>query len=209
MEKLLDQVVSALLELKIVEITVSPANVSLSQKDLEILFGKGAFLHNEKPLAQIGRFASKERVVLMGPGDSKMEVPVFGPEVKETTVYLTQKDGEDLGLDPPGNDPGNLEGAAPIIIRGPGGKLYLDKACVLIENAVYMPPSVAERYGLRNGESVKIKFETEDPMTLNDVIIRIDEQSRFFCTIGSDIARVAGIKGTAFGRIIRNSDSKE
>ena len=205
MEKLLDKVVSALLDLKIVEIGVLPAHIFLCKRDREILFGKGTFLHEERPLAQIGKFASEERVTLLGTDGSKRTVPVYGPDVKETKVFLTQMDCSDLGVDPSPHSSGYLEGAAPITLEGPAGRLYLQRGAVLIRNTVCMKPETAKRLGLEDGEKVKVRFETEDPVTLSDVIINIDRQSVYMCFIASDIAGVAGIDGTAFGRIIRGN----
>ena len=132
-----------------------------------------------------------------------MEVPVYGPLIKETKVFLTQLDCSELGLDPSAGSSVNLEGAAPITLIGPEGRLYLDRGAVLINNTVTMPKRLADRFGLEDKEKVRIRFETEDPATLSDVVVNIDEQSGYLCTIAADIGRVAGIEGTAFGRIIR------
>mgnify|MGYP002797695990 FL=1 len=48
-------------------VETSARHVHVTEKDLEILFGKGAKLTKKKDLSQPGQFACEERVTVVGP----------------------------------------------------------------------------------------------------------------------------------------------
>ena len=72
-----------------VPVGVSARHVHLTQEDVERLFGKGAKLHEKRPLSQPGQFLSEERVTLVGPKGKKEHVAVLGPVRSATQVELS------------------------------------------------------------------------------------------------------------------------
>ena len=70
-------------------VEASARHVHLTQEDVERLFGKGAKLHEKRPLSQPGQFLSEERVTLVGPKGKKEHVAVLGPVRSATQVELS------------------------------------------------------------------------------------------------------------------------
>ena len=60
-------------------IEISARHAHVSQKDLEVLFGKGATLSKLKDLSQPGQFAANECVNVTGPGGTIEKVRILGP----------------------------------------------------------------------------------------------------------------------------------
>ena len=83
-----------------VEILVeaSARHVHLTEEDIETLFGKGYKLTPVKKLTQVGQFACKERVTLIGPKNIYRNVAILGPARKETQVELSLTDARFLGV---------------------------------------------------------------------------------------------------------------
>ena len=66
MEQIIKAVLDAIPRAGLVEVEVSARHVHLTQKHLEVLFGKGAALTPKRPLSQPGQFLSEERVTIIG-----------------------------------------------------------------------------------------------------------------------------------------------
>ena len=56
MEQLVDKVVDTIIRAGLVEVEVSARHVHLTEQDMEVLFGKGAVLHEKRPLSQKDSF---------------------------------------------------------------------------------------------------------------------------------------------------------
>lgn len=65
-----------------VQVEASGRHVHLSREDVELLFGSGYKLTKVKELSQVGQYACKERVTLIGPKGTIKNVVVLGPEEK-------------------------------------------------------------------------------------------------------------------------------
>ena len=89
MRQLIEKVADLIVESGLVEVEVSARHVHLTQEDVERLFGKGAKLHEKRPLSQPGQFLSEERVTLVGPKGKKEHVAVLGPVRSATQVELS------------------------------------------------------------------------------------------------------------------------
>ena len=55
MEQLVDKVVDTIIRAGLVEVEVSARHVHLTEQDMEVLFGKGAVLHDERQKRACGR----------------------------------------------------------------------------------------------------------------------------------------------------------
>ncbi len=71
MEQLVDKVVDTIIRAGLVEVEVSARHVHLTEQDMEVLFGKGAVLHERGRCLQKGQFLCEERVNLVGPRGRK------------------------------------------------------------------------------------------------------------------------------------------
>lgn len=203
MEQLVEKVIETITNAGLVEVEVSARHVHLTKEDLEILFGKGAALHEKRPLSQKGQFLCEERVNLIGSKGRKDRVAVLGPERKATQVELSASDCVELGVNAPLRESGNLKGAAPIQIEGPNGTLNLKQNAIVAHNHIHVTPDVARKLDLTDGEHVGVQIISERPVVFEDVVIRINEQFRFRMHIDFDEANAAGVRGFTLGRIIR------
>src|SRR5262245_5119365 len=80
-------------------VNISARHVHLSQEHVEVLFGKGAQLEVHKPLYQVGYFAAKQTVMVVGPRKRMLpDVRVLGP-VRPSQVELAFTDAISLGID--------------------------------------------------------------------------------------------------------------
>ena len=52
MEQLIEQVMDTMTKAGLVQVEVSARHVHLTDQDVEVLFGKGAVLHEKRPLSQ-------------------------------------------------------------------------------------------------------------------------------------------------------------
>ncbi|MCI5649490.1 MAG: phosphate propanoyltransferase [Fusicatenibacter sp.] len=202
MEQLVEKVMQTMTKSGLVEVEVSARHVHLKEEDLEILFGKGAILHEKRPLSQIGQFLCEERVTLVGPKGKKEHVAVLGPVRTATQVELSQSDCVALGIKAPLKESGDLDGAAPVIIEGPAGTLQAEHAAIVAHNHVHVPTEVAEELGLSDKDRVRVQILSDRPVTFDDVIIRVSDQFRFRMHIDFDEANAAAVAGFTLGKII-------
>lgn len=178
-----------------IPIGISARHVHLTREHVDILFGKGHELHPKKELMG-GQFASEEQVTLVGTKLRAIEnVRILGPERKATQVEVAKTDAIRLGINPPVRDSGNVKGSAPITIVGPKGALYLDEGCIIAKRHIHMSPQDAKRFGVKDGQIVKVKFGTERGGVFEEVLIRVHESFTLEMHIDTDEAN-----GLAIGK---------
>ncbi len=178
-----------------IPIGISARHVHLTREHVDILFGKGHELHPKKQLMG-GQFASEEQVTLVGTKLRAIEnVRILGPERKATQVEVAKTDAIRLGINPPVRDSGNVKGSAPITIVGPKGALYLEEGCIVAKRHIHMSPQDAKRFGVKDGQIVKVKFGTERGGVFEEVLIRVHESFTLEMHIDTDEAN-----GLAIGK---------
>ena len=176
-----------------IPIGVSARHVHLSQADLETLFGKGYELHKKKDLMG-GQFAAQECVTLIGTKLRAIEnVRVLGPVRKQSQVEISKTDAIKLGVNAPVRLSGDLAGSAPIALVGPKGAVYLKEGCIVAKRHIHMSPKDAERFGVKDRQVVKVRFESGRGGTFEDVPIRIDPTFDLEMHIDTDEANGLGI----------------
>ncbi|PWC34501.1 phosphate propanoyltransferase [Azospirillum sp. TSO35-2] len=162
---------------RLVPVGVSNRHLHLSRADLEALFGPGAALHRMKAMKQPGQFAAEETVTLKGPKGSLAKVRVLGPVRPETQVEISIADGFALGIAPPLRMSGQLEDTPGIEIIGPRGRVCKERGVIVAQRHIHMPPDIAARLGLRNGQVVDVEAIGERGGILHAVAIRAVEAS--------------------------------
>lgn len=185
-----------------IPIGISARHVHLTKEHVDILFGKGHQLHKKKELMG-GQFASEEQVTLVGTKLRAIEnVRILGPERKATQVEVAKTDAIKLGINPPVRDSGNVKGSAPITIVGPKGALYLEEGCIIAKRHIHMSPADAKKFGVKDGQIVKVKFGTERGGIFEEVLIRVHESFTLEMHIDTDEANGLAI-GKDMGILIR------
>lgn len=186
-----------------VPIEVSARHVHLSKPDLEKLFGAGFELTKLKDLSQIGQFAAREIVKLVGPLGSKDKVRVLGPCRKETQVEVSETDAKILGLEPPTRDSGDLDGSAGVRIVGPAGEVVLKRGLIIALRHIHLDPLTAKKLGVKDGDLVKVDTSGARDLLFENVLIRVDPSFRLAMHIDTDEANAAGLgRGNNLGEII-------
>ncbi len=172
---------------------ISNRHIHLSQADLETCFGKGYQLTVLKELSQPGQFAAKETVTIVGAKGAIEKVRVLGPVRSRSQVEVFASDNYKLGIKAPLKISGDLDGAAPITIVGTQGSVHLEEAAIVAKRHIHMLPSDAERFGVKHGDSVKIKVFGERGGIYNNVIIRVSDKSRLDLHIDMEEANAMGV----------------
>ncbi|MCI9479638.1 MAG: phosphate propanoyltransferase [Lachnospiraceae bacterium] len=203
MRQLIEKVADLIVESGLVEVEVSARHVHLTQEDVERLFGKGAKLHEKRPLSQPGQFLSEERVTLVGPKGKKEHVAVLGPVRSATQVELSISDCVALGVKAPVRESGDLRDAGPIVIETEGGRIEAGQAVIVAKSHVHVPPKIAQELKLQDKEHVSVRVLTERPVTFDNVVIRVSDAFRYKMHIDFDEANAAQVSGFTLGRIIK------
>ena len=131
-------------------VETSARHVHVTEKDLEILFGKGANLTKKKDLSQPGQFACEERVTVVGPKKELANVSILGPCRKETQVELSATDARSIGISAPIRESGDLDGSAPCKIVGPCGEIEISQGVIIAKRHIHLTPADAEELGVKD-----------------------------------------------------------
>lgn len=185
-----------------IPIGISARHVHLTQEHVDELFGKGYQLTKKKELMG-GQFASNELVTLVGTKLRAIEnVRILGPCRKASQVEISKTDCIKLGVKAPIRESGKIEGSAPIAVVGPKGVVYLEEGCIVAKRHIHMSPDDAKRFGVTNGQSVKVRFDNDRGGVMEDVIIRVDPTFTLEMHIDTDEANGLGI-GKDMGILIK------
>lgn len=198
LERLADQIVRRLT----VEIEASGRHVHLSRAHVETLFGPGYQLTRAKDLSQPGQFACAERVTLEGPKGILQNVVVLGPERPESQVEISLTDGVALGIAPPVRLSGDIENTPGITLRHGDRSVVLDRGLIAAKRHIHMTPADAARFGVENGQSVRLQAFTARPVVFEDMEVRISPKFSTAVHIDYDEANACGFKKGDRGLIL-------
>ena len=183
-------------------VEVSARHVHLSKEDVAVLFGEGKKLTYVRDLSQPGQFVCEERVDIVGPKRTISNVVILGPERKESQVEVSMTDCFTLGAIGPVRESGDLEGSAPITLKGPAGELKLDKGLIVAKRHIHMTPADAAAAGVADKDIVKVVTGGNGrKLVFDDVVIRVSEKFATAMHIDTDESNAAG--GPNSGEIIK------
>src|SRR6185503_19278119 len=175
-------------------VSVSARHVHLTDEDVEILFGKGAKLTVDKPLYQDGFYAAAQTVMVVGPRRRMLpNVRVLGPTRDHSQVELAFTDGISLGIDLPVRASGKIKGTPGCVLVGPAGVVELAEGVIRAERHVHMSLADAERYGVKNGDRMKLRIEGACTTVLEDLLVRADATSKLEVHIDTDEGNAADL----------------
>ena len=189
----------------LVPVGISNRHIHLSKADVATLFGEGYTLTPLKDLSQVGQFACKEQLTIIGPSMRAIEgVRVLGPERKASQVEISLTDAYQLRLRPPVRESGNLSGSAPITIIGPKGVVTLPEGCIIANRHIHMSPKEASQYGVKDFDRVTVEvMDATRPARWYGVQVRVHETFRLEMHVDTDDANSVGMNPkTAKVRII-------
>ncbi|MEX2167943.1 MAG: phosphate propanoyltransferase [Pirellulales bacterium] len=185
-------------------VSISARHVHLTDEHVERLFGPGHVLTRAKPLYQDGFFAAEETVMVVGPRRRMLpSVRVLGPTRSFSQVELAFTDGISLGIDLPVRASGKIAGSPGCVLVGPAGVVELPEGVIRAERHVHMNVRDAHRYGVKNGDRMKLKIDSACTTVLEDLLVRADETSKLEVHIDTDEGNAADLDHAAKVELVR------
>lgn len=173
---------------------LSVRHVHISEQHAQVLFG--GELGFVRELSQPGQFLSDKRVDLVTPKATIKGVAVLAPYRKQTQVEISRSDCFTLGLkNVPVRQSGDLENTPGIILRSQLGEVTIDSGVVVAQRHIHMTPKVADEKNLVDNQIVSLRFGGKRGGTLENVVVRVDENYAPMAHIDSDEANALGFVG--------------
>ena len=185
-------------------VETSARHVHVTQEHLEILFGKGYELTKKKDLSQPGQYACEERVTVVGPKKELKGVSILGPVRKATQVELSLTDARSIGVAAPVRESGDVAGSAGCKLIGPAGEVELTEGVIAAKRHIHATPADAEQLGVKNGDIVSVKVETDGrSLVFGDVVVRVSDSYALAMHIDTDESNAAGCGREQYGEIVK------
>lgn len=182
-----------------VEMEASGRHVHLTKEQAHQLFGHG--LTPDRPLSQPGQFVCKERVAIVGPKGEFKNIAVLGPERSEGQVEISLTDGKTLGIKPPVRLSGQVKDTPGITIRSEKGKIILERGVIAAQRHIHMTPEDAARFGVEEGQVVRLETYTDRPVIFGDTVVRVSKDFSTRVHLDYDEANACGFTPGDLGRI--------
>jgi putative phosphotransacetylase len=186
-----------------IPVGISNRHIHLSRQHLDLLFGEGYVLKELKALSQPGQFAAEETVTIVGAKGEIKKVRILGPVRKETQVEISITDSFILGVRPPVRDSGNIEGTPGLKVIGPHGEVQLEEGVIIACRHIHFDPSNAVKYGVEDGQKVKVRTSGERALQFDEVLVRVDSEFALDCHLDVDEGNAAGLHTGDFVEIIK------
>lgn len=195
-----DKIADAVAQRLFVEIEASGRHVHVTAAQAQALFGHG--LTPERPLSQPGQFLARERVTVRGPKGEFHKVAVLGPERKEAQVEISLTDGRTLGIDPPLRLSGDTAGTPGAVLEGNRGSVEISSGVIAAKRHVHLTPEAADRFGVKDGQQVKLRTFTRRPVVFDDVAVRVSRDFAPYVHLDYDEANACGLRPGDLGRLL-------
>lgn len=190
-----------------IPVEISARHVHLSESDAKELFGGP--LTPERDLSQPGQFLCRERVRLIGPRGVMDNVAVLGPVREASQVEISATDARALGITAPVRQSGDIAGTPGIILASATGVVGLQQGVIVAARHIHMPPEDAARFCVNDRDKVDVRLESERPVILEDVLVRVHNNFALAMHIDFDEGNSAGWNKNVRGRILRRPDKRK
>lgn len=178
-----------------IPVAISARHAHLSQSTIDRLFGQGYQLRSRTALSQPGQYAAEESVTLIGPRGRIEKVRVMGPPRAADQIEISRTDEFTLGLDAPVRVSGDVANTPGITLEGPQGQVSIRNGVITARRHIHMSPQDAERFGLRDHDSVEVRIDSDGrDLVFGDVIVRVSPQYELELHLDTDEANAAGIQ---------------
>jgi len=190
--------------MKTATVNISNRHIHLTQEHVEMLFGKGYELTVLRVLLQASQFAANETLTVSGPKGSLENVRIVGPERDATQIELTVSDARKIGISAPLRLSGDLAGSAPVILKGPAGKVELKEGAIVAKRHIHLSLNDAQEMGVKTGDTVLVRTFGERSVIFENVAVRVDEKTtELECHLDIEEANAALIKNGDKAEIIK------
>lgn len=178
---------------KNVPVSILNRHILLSRADVIGLFGAGYQLRPIKEMSQSGQFVCEEKITLLGPRGTIADVRVIGPECQQTQVEVSFTDSQLLGIKPVVRMSGSLLGTPGIRVSGPAGVISLHYGVIIPARHLHMSNEQAAAYGLKDGDTVKIRKSGMQIPAFDDVAVCTGKNQNIEVHLNTDDGTSAGI----------------
>ncbi len=183
-----------------VELEASGRHVHVTAEQAKALFGHP--LTPQRPLSQPGQYLAQERVTVIGPKGEFRNVAVLGPERKEGQVEISLTDGKQLGIDAPVRLSGDVRNTPGAVLVGSQGRVTLPQGVIAAKRHIHLTPEAAQRFGVRDKQTVKLRTFTDRPLIFDDVVVRVSPDFAPYAHLDYDEANACGFHKGDLGRIV-------
>ncbi len=184
-------------------VETSARHIHISQKDLEILFGKDSSLTPKKDLSQPEQFACEERVTIVGPKKELEGVSILGPVRPATQVELSATDARSIGISAPLRESGDVTGSAGCKIKGPCGEIEIKEGVIIAKRHTHLTPETAEQFKVKDKDLVWVKVNTQERKAIfGDVVVRVSTKFAPAMHIDTDEANAVCASRDSIGEIV-------
>lgn len=185
-------------------VNVSARHCHLTQDAVEILFGKGHQLTVHKWLYQEGQFAAKETLTLIGPRSRVISnLRILGPCRSLNQVELAYTDGIALGFELPLRISGDIKGTLGCMLMGPAGFFEMQEGVIRAMRHVHMSPDDAKFYGVKAGDSMKLKIGGPCGITLDQMLCRVDKSFKLEVHIDTDEGNACNLQPNTLCELVK------
>lgn len=185
-------------------VNVSARHCHLTPEAVEALFGKGHKLQVHKWLYQDGQFAAKETVTLVGPRSRVISnLRILGPCRNLNQVELAYTDGIALGFDLPLRSSGNIAGTLGGMLMGPAGFFEMEQGIIRALRHVHMSPVDAEHYGVKPGDTMKLRIGGDCGIILDKMLCRVDPSFKLEVHIDTDEGNACNLQPDTMCELIK------
>ncbi len=185
---------------KKVPIELSARHVHLSEDDVMKLFGTPLTMVRE--LSQPGQFLCAERVRLIGPKGVIDNVAVLGPARKSSQVEISKTDARSLGIDAPVRQSGDTNKSPGIVLSSQSNIVALEEGVIVAARHIHMSPEDAKEFDLVDNDMVQVHIDTDRPVVLEDVRVRVNPEFKLAMHIDLDEGNSAGWTSKTTGIIL-------
>ena len=130
-------------------------------------------------------------------------VAVLGPVRSHTQVEISMTDARTLGLKPPVRQSGDTKGCPAVCLLAGDRMVLAEESVMVAQNHIHMTPEDARRYGVTDGQIVKVQMQTGRPLTFDQVVIRVREDYALAMHIDSDESNACAFQKGETGRLVR------
>lgn len=183
-----------------VELEASGRHVHVTKEQAIKLFGHD--LTPKRPLSQPGQFLAEERLTVKGIKGEFQNVAVLGPCRAEAQVEVSLTDAKTLGLQPPVRQSGDVKNSPGATLIGPAGQVILSEGVIVAKRHIHMTPEDAARFGVRDGQIVRLQTYTGRPLVFADVVVRVSPSYATYVHLDYDEANACGFRAGDLGRIL-------
>jgi propanediol utilization protein len=162
---------------------------------VDVLFGKGYQLSEQKRLYQSTDFAANETVAIVGPRRQRIlpNIRILGPCRTFSQVELSFTDSISLGIEIPVRLSGDIDGTPGCLLVGPKGTVELPNGVIRAERHVHMGPKDAEYYGVKHLDRMDLNIEGTCPTLLRNLLVRVHKDWKLEVHIDTDEANASDL----------------